>query len=91
MAIYLVERYLADIGNDELHELPERLRAATEQLRSGGVAITYLGSTFLPGDEYCFCRFEAPSAHATELANRIAGIAFARISAAVDLGGAARP
>ena len=85
MAIYLVERYLADIGHEELDELPERLRAATAQMRAGGVAITYIGSTFLPGDEYCFCRFEAPSAHATELASRIAGIPFARISEAVEL------
>lgn len=85
MAIYLVERYLADIDREELRELPERLEVATAQLRDSGVEIAYLDSTFLPEDEYCFCRFQAPSAHATELANRIAGVPYARISAAVTL------
>ncbi|HEX8975407.1 MAG TPA: nickel-binding protein [Solirubrobacteraceae bacterium] len=85
MPIYLVERYLAGIDREQLSALPERLAAAARQLRAGGVDVAYLDSTFLPEDEYCFCRFESPSAHATELANRIAGIPYARISAAVSL------
>jgi Protein of unknown function (DUF4242) len=85
MAIYLVERYLADTDRQELLALPERLAAATAQLRESGIEVSYLDSTFLPDDEYCFCRFEAPSAHATELANRIAGVRYARISAAMVL------
>jgi hypothetical protein len=89
MAIYLVERYLADFEPRALRELPERLRAATAQLRARGTEVRYLDSTFLPDDEYCLCRFEAGSAHATELANRIAGVPFARISPAVVLDGGA--
>jgi hypothetical protein len=85
MPIFLVERYLADIDPRELRTLPERLQAAAAQLRQSGIEIDYLDSTFLPEDECCFCRFESPSAHATELVNRIAGIPYARISAAVAL------
>ena len=85
MPIFLVERYLADIERPELSSLPARLEAATSQLRESGVEITYLDSTFLPDDECCFCRFDAPSQHDTELANRIAGARFSRISAAVTL------
>lgn len=85
MAIYLVERYLADIDAQELHALPSRLEAAAAQLRAGGTEIAYLDTTFLPEDEYCFCRFEAASLHATELANRIAGVPYSRISVAVML------
>jgi len=85
VAIYLVERYLADIHPGDLQALPGRLRAAAAQLRAGGTEISYLDTTFLPEDEYCFCRFEAPSLHATELVNRIAGVPYARISLAVVL------
>lgn len=85
MAIFLVERYLADIERQELTALPTRLQAATAQLRESGIEISYLDSIFLPEDECCFCRFEAPSLHATELANRIAGAPFSRISAAMKL------
>ena len=87
MSIFLVERYLADIERAELSALPARLEAATAQLRESGIEITYLDSTFLPEDECCFCRFDAPSLHATELANRIAGAPFSRISSAVALEG----
>jgi hypothetical protein len=85
MAIYLVERYLADIDPQALRALPERLEAAAAQLRLGGTEIRYLDSTFLPEEESCFCRFEASSVHATDLANRIAGVPYSRISAAVTL------
>ncbi len=85
MAVYLVERYLADIGPDEIRTLPGRLEAATAQLRASGTEIQYLDSTFLPEDEYCFCRFEAPSVRATEIVNRLAGVPYARISPAVAL------
>ena len=85
MAIFLVERYLADIERPELAAMPARLDAATASLRERGIEITYLDSTYLPDDECCFCRFDAPSAHATELANRLAGAPFSRISAAVTL------
>ena len=86
MAIYLVERYLVGVERRELDDLPVRLRAATEQLRASGVEIVYLDSTFLPEDECCLCRVDAPSVHATELVNRIAGAPFSRISAAEALG-----
>ena len=89
VAIYVVERYLADVDPDGLSALPEKLAAATAQLRARGTEIRYLDSTFLPEEEYCFCRFEASSLHATELANRIAGVQYSRISAAVALGPAA--
>lgn len=85
MAIFLVERYLADIERPQLDALPARLADATAQLRASGIEITYLDSTYLPEDECCFCRFDAPSLHATQLANRIAGVSFSRISAAVAL------
>jgi hypothetical protein len=85
MTIYLVERYLADVDPLDLQRLPERLEATSAQLRAHGTEIRYLDSTFVPEEEYCVCRFEAASLHAIELANRLAGVPYARINAAVAL------
>jgi hypothetical protein len=74
---YLVERYLPGITEQELTEATARLRAAAER-----EALCYLGSTFVPAEEACFCRFEAPSREAVERACRRADVPFARITEA---------
>jgi hypothetical protein len=83
--IFLVERYLADADPRMLGKLPQRLETATAQLRARGTEITYLDSTFLPQEESCFCRFEARSEDAVELANRMADVHYSRISVAILL------
>jgi Protein of unknown function (DUF4242) len=85
MGIYLVERYLPDIGTDGLRALAERLETASAELRGTGVPVRYLGSLFLPDEESCFCRLEAPSAAAARSLNELAAAPYARISAAVAL------
>lgn len=83
MGIYLVERYLPDAGDDELRALVARLEDACARLCADGTPIRYLDTTFMPEEESCFCRFEAPSLHAIALLNRLANAPFARICAAV--------
>ena len=83
VGIYLVERYLPDIGAAELRSLAERLERASASLCREGTPVRYLDSTFMPEEESCFCRFEAPSLHATALVNRLAHAPYARICAAV--------
>jgi hypothetical protein len=83
VGIYLVERYLPDIGADELRALAERLGHASATLCREGTPVRYLDTTFMPEEESCFCRFEAPSLHATALVNRLAHAPYARICAAV--------
>jgi hypothetical protein len=80
---YVVERYLPGIVKSELVRSLERVRQATEELRSEGTPIRYLGSTIVLHDEACFCHFEAPSETAVAEANRRADLPFHRISAAV--------
>jgi hypothetical protein len=89
MAVYLVERYLPGIDGDGLRALVERLEGAGAQLRAEGTPVHYLGSLFLPGEESCFCRLEAPSADAAARLNELAEVPYARISEAVALEGAA--
>jgi hypothetical protein len=79
MPNYLVERYL-----------PGRSRAwlesALARLRRQRTRAAYLGSTYVSEDDSCFCRFEAESAEDVRDANEIAGVPFARIVAAEELG-----
>ena len=79
MPTYLVERYL-----------PGRNRAwletALARLSGQRTRAAHLGSTYVSEDDSCFCRFEAASADDVRDANEIAGVPFARIVAAEELG-----
>jgi hypothetical protein len=83
MPIYLVERYLP--GRDRAW-----LESALARLVSPRGGVTYLGSTYVPTDESCFCRFEAETADDVRDANAVAGVPFARIVAAEEIGIAQR-
>ncbi len=85
MGIFLVERYLPDVSFEELSLLVERLKAAGARLRAEGTPVRHLDSTFVPEEETCFCRFEAPSTQVTAAVNQLAEAPYARISAAVML------
>jgi hypothetical protein len=79
MKEYMVERYLPDITVAQLDEANERLAAATRVLAAQGVAVRYVGSTFVPEEDSCFCRFESASANHVRHACAQAGVGFARI------------
>jgi len=78
MPTYLVERYLP--GRDR-----DWLEAAVARLRKQRRRATHLGSTYVPTDDSCFCRFEAETADDVRDANEIAGVPFARIVPADEL------
>ena len=63
-------------------------RAAEEAARSvrdEGLAVRYLRSIVIPGDEMCFHLFEAPSAEAVREVSRRAAIRFERIVPVVQI------
>jgi Protein of unknown function (DUF4242) len=76
---YMVERYLPGVTPAELDEASTRLAAAADELSALGVGVRFLGSTFVPEEESCFCRFESPDADGVRRTCQHAGIAFARI------------
>ncbi len=82
---FLVERYLPGISVDELRAAAARASAATAAMAAEGARVRYLGSTFLPDEETCFCQFEAPSAEAVAQVNELAEIPFARIASALRI------
>lgn len=77
--LFLVERYLPDVKRDALQASIDRLSATAEELTAAGEPIRYLGSTFVPGEESCFCRLEAASARVVDRACRQAQFRYARI------------
>ncbi len=81
--VYLVERYVPGLVQNDLLDSLERLRVATDELRGEGASVRYLGSTIVPEDEACFCQFEGPSEAVVVEANRRAGMPFDRIVSAV--------
>lgn len=85
MAQYMVERYVPGVTDAELATARKRLASAAEALAARGVDVRYLGSTFVPEEESCFCRFEGGSADGVRQACEQAGVAFARIHETRDL------
>jgi hypothetical protein len=79
MPTYLVERYLP--GRNRAW-----LEAALARLREQRQRAEHLGSIYVPTDDSCFCRFEAETADDVRDANEIAGVPFARIVAAEEIG-----
>src|SRR5690242_10315467 len=78
MPTYLVERYLPGRNRDWLD-------AALVRLDKQRRRAARLGSTYVPADDACICRFEAVSADDVRDANEIAGVPFARIVATEEL------
>jgi hypothetical protein len=78
MPNYLVERYLP--GRDRAW-----LEAALARLPQDDSGVTYLGSTYVPAEDSCFCRFEASDAEDVRFANELARVPFSRISVAAEI------
>jgi len=91
MAIYMVERYLPGTSAQRLLDASARVQAATDHMRAQGVPVRYLGSTFVPDDESCFCLFSGPSPRAVREANERARFPFARILDAVRIATDSKP
>jgi hypothetical protein len=60
--------------------------SALARIPRGRREVRYLGSTYLPSDESCLCRFEAETAEDVRDANEVAGVPFARIVSAEEIG-----
>jgi hypothetical protein len=79
MPTYLVERYLPGLDRAWLESALARIPRDRRE-------VTYLGSTYVPSDDSCLCRFEAEKADDVRDANEVAGVPFARIVVAEELG-----
>jgi hypothetical protein len=81
MRKYMVERYLPGMTAREVDDASVRLAATAQELAAEGVDVRYAGSTYVPKEESCFCRFEASSREVVERVCDRARLPFARIHA----------
>jgi hypothetical protein len=85
MAIYMVERELPGITNEQLAGAQQAAIASAQKSTVGGTPVRYVRSTFVPGEARCMCLFEANNAAAVRDVNEAAGLPFSRIVEAMDL------
>lgn len=85
MAKFLVERYLPGFTSEQLAAAAGAAKKTTQEMDKEGVPVRYLRSTFVPGEEKCFCLFEGPSADVVRQANERAGLPFERIVDALHI------
>ncbi len=91
MGKYLVERHLPGISPDQLAAAAASAKRTTAEMAREGTPVRYLRTTFLPGEERCYCLFDGPSADAVAAANDRSGLPYERVVeathvAAEDLG-----
>jgi Protein of unknown function (DUF4242) len=79
MRKFMVERYLPGMTGREVDQASARLEATAEELAAKGIGVRYGGSTYLPKEQSCFCRFEASSREVVEDICDRARLPFARI------------
>ena len=75
---FLVESYVAS-SSTAFDDACERARHTADL----GTNVTYLHTTFVPGDETVLHLFDAPSTDALDAAGRLAGLEFERIVEAI--------
>ena len=81
----MVERYVPGLSPEWLLAATARARSVSSAMTAEGTPVRYLGSTFIPEEDACFCQFEGASKKAVEEANQRAEFPFARILAAVRI------
>jgi uncharacterized protein DUF4242 len=86
---YVVERYVPGMTASELRRHIFRAGQAAAALSEEGTPVRHLSSLIVPGDESCYCHFEAVSPEAVEEANVRAGAPFARVVEAYQISGRA--
>ena len=59
MAVYMVERDLPGITNDQLAGAQRAAIASAQKSTTSGTPVRYIRSTFVPGEARCMCLFEA--------------------------------
>lgn len=79
MPTYLVERYVPRATGAQLAEIVRTAQAAAGQAGDSPGAIRCLAVTLVPGDELCYCLFEAPTIEAVRQAHERAQIPRERI------------
>ena len=85
MPNYIVERHLPRFTREQLAGAAARAKTVTGQMRTEGTPVRYLRSFFVPGEDKCYCLFEAPSPEVVRDANERAELPVLSISEALHI------
>lgn len=85
MPKYLVERHLPGFDTAQLPGAASMAKKAAAEMTSEGTPVSYLRSTFLPGDDKCYCLFEAPSEAAVREVNQRAELPLLTVTEALHI------
>lgn len=86
MTTYMVERDLKGIDLQTLAAAQKAAIAKAAEMTAAGAGISYLRSTFAPGDGRCMCLFEAGSESTVRRLNDEAKLPYHGVVEALDLG-----
>ena len=85
MPVYMVERDLPGIKMEDLAKAQKAAIQAGKELTAAGKPVSYIRSTYVPGENKCMCLFEAANSDNVREANERAKVPFTRIVPAFDL------
>ncbi len=85
MPVYIVDRKLPGITNEQLAGAQKAAIDTCKQFSSQGKSVRYIRSMFVPGEAHCMCLFEAANADLVKQVNETAKLPFTRIVDAMDL------
>jgi len=77
MPNYIVERHLSGFDREKLAALA---KTTTGKMTTEGTPVRYLPSFFVPGEDKCYCLFEAMSPDVVQQANDEAGLPYVAIT-----------
>jgi hypothetical protein len=78
MSVYMVERNLRGITEEQLAAAAGRAKSVTAEMTQQGKPVRYLRSTYLPVEQKSFCLFEGPSEDRIREANERAELPIER-------------
>ena len=85
MPTFIAETFVPATHADDVQSATDRLSQLDgASARSAAIGVTYVRSTFVPGDEVCFHIFEAGAAEDVVRAATSLGVRLDRVSQAVE-------
>ncbi len=85
MSVFMVDRDLPGISMEDLAAAQQRAIATAQQFKVEGKDVSYIRSTFVPGESHCMCLFDSADAELVAELNDVAQIPYTRITEALDL------
>jgi hypothetical protein len=85
MSVFMVDRDLPGISMEDLAAAQQRAIATAQQFKADGKDVSYIRSTFVPGESHCMCLFDSADAQLVAELNDVAQIPYTRITEALDL------